>query len=93
MKVKEYVNLDNKDLTYYINERTNKVMCYRHTKADEIVSAFSVETFKSIIKRGRFVEIETVEPYQPPFYKRGDFWANVTTITVLLILCVGFMFV
>lgn len=93
MKVKEYVNLDNKDLTYYINESTNKVMCYRYTKADEIVSAFSVETFKSLIKRRRFVEIETVEPHQPPFYKRGDFWANVTTITVLLILCVGFMFV
>lgn len=93
MKVKEYVNLDNKDLTYYINERTNKVMCYRYTKADEIVSAFSVDSFKDMIKRRRFVEIETVEPYQPPFYKRGDFWANVTTITVLLILCVGFMFV
>ncbi len=53
MKVKEYVNLDNKVLTYYINERTNKVMCYQHTKADEIVSAFSVETFKSLIKRRR----------------------------------------
>ncbi|ATW57834.1 hypothetical protein [Escherichia phage vB_EcoS_011D2] len=92
MKVYRAVDMfvNGKQVYYFVMDDGRILVNDSSFVSDAIPTSLTNECFYHGMENGKYILVE--KKNEKPFYKRGDFCANVALITIMLIFAVGFIF-